>query len=320
MLVKKVPLYTRIWEFLNKYYQYLIGLLFLFYALLTVVQEQVGIAYKVYLFILVLAAFTATSDLRRDVKWIPFLLAAVPIFLAIQYLSIHGYEMWGRMLSWQLEQKIVIDLNPLFQRIPLNDAAFTRVYQSGWLTEFMRQVYANGFVLPALVPIYRAIIAKDLRKILKYLLSAHIFQVFLITPFYLSFHLQETWYVLGHPDGMARGLSPEAAAGVTLNAFPSMHTSIAFAMFLVLLEEKNRLFKWVWGLFCLSVIYSTMYLEIHWVIDVLAGMLFAYATVKLVNLILVKAENWIPASLRNLYYHQEKPSLPSYQNSNKYTA
>ncbi|GAB6173758.1 phosphatase PAP2 family protein [Paradesulfitobacterium aromaticivorans] len=320
MLAKAVPLRTKVWEFFNKYYHYFLGLLFLFYALLTAFQEQVGIAYKVLLFVFALAAFTASSDMRHDVKWLPFLMAAVPIFLAIQYLTVHGYDMWGKMLSWQMDQKIVIDLNVLFQRIPLNDAAFTRVFQSDWFTEFMRQVYANGFVLPALVPIYRAIIAKDLRKMLKYLLSAHIFQVFLITPFYLTFHLQEVWYVLGHPDGMARGLSPEAAAGVTLNCFPSMHTSIAFAMFLVVLEEKNRLFKWVWGFFCLSVVYSTMYLEIHWVIDVLAGMLFAFATVKLVNLILVKVENWIPAYLRNLYYYREKTVLPSYQNSDKYTA
>ncbi|WP_206810135.1 phosphatase PAP2 family protein [Paradesulfitobacterium ferrireducens] len=320
MSINSLALGTRIWELSNKYYHYFIGSLFLVLGFLTAIQEQVGIAYKVYLFVLAFAAFTATTDLRRDVKWLPFLAAAVPIFLAIQYLNVHGYEMWGKMLSWQMEQQIVIDLNPIFQRIPLNDAAFTRVFQSQWFTLFMREVYANGFVLPALVPIYRAIIAKDLRKILKYLLAAHIFQVFLITPFYLTFHLQETWYVLGHPDGMARGLSPEAAAGVTLNAFPSMHTSIAFAMFLVLLEERNRLFKWVWGFFCLSVIYSTMYLEIHWVIDVIAGMLFAYATVKLVNFVLAKAENWVPAFLKKLYFHQNTTVLSSYQNTEKYTA
>ncbi|MCS4522535.1 hypothetical protein JTS97_14810 [Clostridium botulinum] len=87
---------------------------------------------------------------------------------------------------------------------------------------------------------YRAALSKDFRKMMRYTLSAHVLQVFLITPFYLMFHLQEVWYVNGHPDGLARNLGPQAAAGVTLNCFPSMHTSIAFAMFLVVLHEKIK--------------------------------------------------------------------------------
>lgn len=45
------------------------------------------------------------------------------------------------------------------------------------------------------------------------------------------------------------------------------------------------------GIFCLSVIYSTMYLEIHWVIDVLAGLIFGFLVVKLVDVILYKGNN-----------------------------
>jgi len=87
---------------------------------------------------------------------------------------------------------------------------------------------------------------------LKYALSAHIFQVFLITPFYLVFHLQEVWYVLEQSDGLDRNLTPIQAAGVTLNCFPSMHTSIAFAMFLLVLREKNKVFKFFGVFFVLA--------------------------------------------------------------------
>ena len=69
-----------------------------------------------------------------------------------------------------------------------------------------------------------------------------------------------------------------------------MHTSIAFAMFLLVIRERNTIFKWVWGFFCLSVIYSTMYLEIHWVIDVIAGLVFGFLIVKLVDFVLAKAD------------------------------
>ena len=62
-------------------------------------------------------------------------------------------------------------------------------------------------------------------------------------------------------------------------------------MFLLVIRERNTIFKWVWGFFCLSVIYSTMYLEIHWVVDVIAGLIFGYLIVKLVDFVLSKANN-----------------------------
>lgn len=303
---------------IDKYYYLLFGLIVFGESVMTALDKNVGFDWKVVLFLLSFALFTVGPESRRDVKWVPFLVLTVPIILLVQYLNVHGYALWGKMLSWQMSKDIVFNLNDVFRKIPLNDASFTRLIQPEFFTKFMRFVYQNGFVLPALLPIYRAAVAKDLRKMLRYLLSAHVFQVFLITPFYLTFHLQEVWYVLGHPDGMARNLSPEAAAGVTLNCFPSMHTSIAFAMFLVLLNEKNRLFKAVWGFYCLSVVYSTMYLEIHWVIDVIAGILLAVGTVKLVDFVLAKAESFIPIAIRNVYFKDSVPTmdkLPSFEKS-----
>lgn len=300
-------------DFLNKYYFIIIGLYFLYNAM-KIVYANTGVDYKAFKFLLAFAAFTACSEIRKDVKWIPYLLLAVPFLMFLSYINVHGYEFWGKMLSWQMSKNIVVDLNPIFSKIPLNDAAFLRVYKPETLTWILRMVYNNGFVLPILLPIYRAAISKDFKKMLRYGLCGHIVQVFLITPFYLMFHLQEVWYVLAHPDGLARNLTPAQAAGVSLNCFPSMHTSIAFAAFLLVMREKNTLFKYVWGFFCLSVIFSTMYLEIHWVIDVLAGMLFAYGTVKLVDFVLDKGKVLLQSILRSYYYK----NIPSTYVSNYY--
>jgi len=65
-------------------------------------------------------------------------------------------------------------------------------------------------------------------------------------------------------------------------------------MFLLVLRERNTKFKWVWGFFCLSVIYSTMHLEIHWVVDVIAGLIFGFLIVKLVDYMLSKLNNKFP--------------------------
>lgn len=300
---------------LNKYYFIIIGLYLLKSAVNTALHSDAGVGYKAYLFLLAFASFTAYSELRKDVKWIPYLALAIPFLMFISYINTHGYAFWGKMLSWQMSKNIVIDLNPIFRKIPLNDASFLRIYKPETLTWFLRIVYNNGFVLPILLPIYRAAVSKDFKKMVRYGLSGHIVQVFLITPFYLMFHLQEVWYVLGHPDGLARHLSPQAAAGVALNCFPSMHTSIAFAAFLLVIREKNKLFKYVWGFFCLSVIFSTMYLEIHWVIDVLAGLVLAYCTVKLVDFVLDKGKGLLQSILRSYYYK----NVPSTYIGNYYT-
>lgn len=294
--------FAKAYDLLNKYFFVLIGLYFLRKAIVIALHSNSGVDYKAYIFMLAFASFTAYSDIRKDVKWLPFLALAIPFLMFVSYISVHGYTFWGKMLSWQMSKSVVVDLNPIFRKIPFNDAGFVRIYKPETLTWFLRMVYNNGFVLPVLLPLYRAAISKDFKKMLRYGLSGHIVQVFLITPFYLMFHLQEVWYILGHPDGLARNLSPQAAAGVALNCFPSMHTSIAFAMFLLVLREKSKPFRYVWGFFCLSVIFSTMYLEIHWVIDVFAGLLLAYGTVKLVDFVLDKSKVLLLRPLNSYYY------------------
>ncbi len=303
------PFALKLWGFIKKYYFIFIGIYFLKNALYTAIYSDTGTDYKIYLFLLAFAAFTVFFDIRRDVKLISFCVLAIPFLFFIWYINANGYTFWGKMLSWQISRGIVVDLNGLFASIPLNDASFARAFKNDTLTWFFRFVYNNGFVLPLLLPLYRAFISLDFKKMLRYALSGHIFQVFLITPFYLLFHLQEVWYVLGQPDGLARNLSPQAAAGVTLNCFPSMHTSIAFAMFLLVMREKNKIFKYIWGFYCLSVIFSTMYLEIHWVIDVIGGLILAYGTVKLVDFVLDKGKQIITAPLNFLYYKNRKNSV-----------
>ncbi|KAA8674481.1 phosphatase PAP2 family protein [Clostridium sp. MT-14] len=294
-------------ELLKRYYFVLIGLFFLHRALHIAPYSSISLTSKIYLFMLALICFTVYKDIRHDVKLIPFLLICTVFFLFIFYINKHGYGFWGKMLRWQIKKDIIVNLNPIFSSIPFNDGSFARVYKSETLTWFFRIVYNNGFVLPVLLALYRSALIMDLKKMLRYTLSAHVLQIFLITPFYLTFHLQEVWYVLGQPDGLARHLSSKAAAGITLNCFPSMHTSICFAMFLLALRERNKIFKFIFGFFCLSVIYSTLYLEIHWVIDIIAGMILAYVTVKLSDFILDKAKILFEKPLNIFYYKNRKP-------------
>jgi hypothetical protein len=177
------PFALKLWGFIKKYYFIFIGLYFLRNALYTAIYADTGTDYKIYLFLLAFAAFTVFFDIRRDVKLISFCVLAIPFLFFIWYINANGYAFWGKMLSWQISRNIVVDLNPLFASIPLNDGSFARVFKNDTLTWFFRFVYNNGFVLPLLLPLYRAFISLDFKKMLRYALSGHIFQVFLLLLF-----------------------------------------------------------------------------------------------------------------------------------------
>ncbi|KLU65535.1 PAP2 superfamily protein [Desulfosporosinus acididurans] len=247
-----------------------------------------------YSYLLLVGAFWNIEPDRLPVSWQRFLGIGIPLVLFPILMWQYFPPVWNDIVYWQLGTRVhLLDLDALFKSIPGNNGWIFRVLKTPWLTSYFQWIYANGFTLPVLIPIFRSFWAKDSLKMIRYSLSAHVLQFLLIFPFYLTIHVNEVWYVLGQPDGMARHLSAAEAAVVVVNCFPSMHTSIAFAMLLLAWREKDKLFRWVWTLFCLSIIYSTLYLEIHWVTDVIAGILLALSTITLGDWLILKVgQRW----------------------------
>jgi membrane-associated phospholipid phosphatase len=260
-----------------------------------------------YSYILLVLALWGVQRDRQSIEWKRFLWVGIPLVLFPILLWQYFPPIWNDVVYWQLGSlKHILDLDAFFKSIPGNNGWMFRVFKTPWLTGYLRWIYAYGFTLPVLIPIFRSFFAKDSLKMIRYSLSAHILQFVLIFPFYLTIHVDEVWYVLGQPDGMARHLSAAQAAIVVINCFPSMHTSIAFAMLLLARREKDKLFRWVWTIFCLSIIYSTLYLEIHWVTDVIGGIVLAIVTVKL--------GDWIVQKISDKFY-QVNPQKTSLQNT-----
>lgn len=235
--------------------------------------------------VLLLAA--ALIGVRKDAKpisWVHFMPAGLLTLLLFYLIYNYANPFWHRVVGWQTESvRHIFEWNGFFNRIPWNDAAFMRVWQPRWLTEYMQWVYAYGFTLSYWICVIRAFFTKDVARMGRYSLAGYLLQVPLILPFYNTILLQEVWFVQGTPDLLERGLSGAAEYATVLNCFPSMHTSIAFAGLLLSLRESNRWYKTLLCIYCVSIIASTMYLKIHWVIDVIAGMLFAYLCVKLAD-------------------------------------
>jgi membrane-associated phospholipid phosphatase len=65
-----------------------------------------------------------------------------------------------------------------------------------------------------------------------------------------------------------------------LDAFPSGHTMITVAVLIVAWRRARRLF-WVLLPVGTLLIFSTMYCRYHYLVDVLAGIVLAFATVPL---------------------------------------
>jgi membrane-associated phospholipid phosphatase len=193
-------------------------------------------------------------------------------------------DLWFK-IAFQLNhaKNYVWDANAFMQTLPGNDAAFLWRHRVAWLSDSMGWIYENGFDMVVWIPVVRSLLAFDARKMARYALGAHLLQFPMIMPFYTLFRVDEVWSVLGHPDRLQRGWDTATRLNLGANCFPSMHTSVAFAILLLGLRERSRAFRVMMTVYASAIIVSTMYMEVHWVIDVLGGIGLAYAAVALTD-------------------------------------
>jgi len=245
-------------------------------------------SWGVWCILFLLLALVGVKHDQTDVPWAKWM----PIgFLALLFPYVmyeYGGTFWSLVTAWQTSSlQHVFHWNEWFNSIPLNDASFLWVWQPEWLTIFIGWVYWYGFALSFWTCMIRSFFTKDVMKMLHYAFAGFVLQTPLIVPFYNTIYLQEVWYVQGLPDMLSpwyRTLTESDIGIWTINCFPSMHTSMAFAMLLLAQRENSKMFRWTMTTYCTLIIFSTMYLKIHWVIDVIAGMLFAWGCVKLADL------------------------------------
>jgi membrane-associated phospholipid phosphatase len=173
--------------------------------------------------------------------------------------------------------------NATMAKIPGNDGRFLWSHDSDRALSVMRWVYQTGFDLVVWIPVVRSLVGFDAVKTARYALGAHLVQFPLIMPFYTAIRVDEVWSVLGHHDRCARGWSEEVRRDLGANCFPSMHTSVAFAVLLIALREKSRAYRAMMIVYSLAIILSTVYLEIHWLVDVAGGILLGTVSVRIAD-------------------------------------
>jgi len=152
------------------------------------------------------------------------------------------------------------------------------------LTWYLGFVYVIAF--PCLVSV--AIIVFDHlgdRRGLAMVLIGYVVNFLFVLPFYIAFPVRETFVY--YKQSVAAGgpavhmllddihpkimVAYRVMSGVD-NCFPSFHTSLAVTLALVALHGASRGFRISFGILGISTVLSTMYLGVHWICDVTAGL------------------------------------------------
>jgi len=107
-------------------------------------------------------------------------------------------------------------------------------------------------------------------------------------PFYLLFPVTVTGYALPNVQPLMYELNPMIYAGITTvdpldNCFPSLHAALIFSALLVIYTTNLRRYRVFLTLVFPTIVFATLYLGVHWVTDIAAGMTLSVFTFWIAN-------------------------------------
>lgn len=222
--------------------------------------------------------------------------------------SLFSYALHIWQLTWELTHPNglfgwQIKIDPLLYAIPFNDGMWLRQFSTPVLDDLFVLIYAHGFVLCLFALVIYFILSGQPHKIVHAMFAGHFVQYLLILPFHFWVDGHQVWLIQNQVAGTQfadpiEGYRSETEPIVpSLNhVFPSMHTSIATVVIMMALREAARPVKWFFVSLNAAIIISTVYLGIHWVVDVLGGIIFGIFTFKLAERIM--NITWIKNQLR----------------------
>jgi len=157
------------------------------------------------------------------------------------------------------------------------------------ITPYFHFIYVVGFtvIINSSIIIY---IALKHEKIVRTLTFGIIIMTSIAIPFYIFFPVNEVWVT--NPDyyGMYAEMSTntvnilrEVKEGESVtqvfsnvnNCFPSMHTAISMFIAFTLIVNKRKYLAPIFTWISVSIVIATVYLGIHWIIDIIAGITLA---------------------------------------------
>jgi|AntRauTorcE11898_2_1112593.scaffolds.fasta_scaffold00136_8 membrane-associated phospholipid phosphatase len=193
----------------------------------------------------------------------------------------------AQSLSWQIGYEITY----LLAEYDTGVVATIQSFESQALTTYFSSVYVYGYVFVLVFPVLAYVALSD-RKHFQRLVVAYSINYFVGLTLYILFvaYGPRNWYGIEVGAEAAKvvyenqlyGLTGEDTVNELLtsevnsrtNVFPSLHTSLSatVAIFAYRTRETYRAWFGIATVLAVSIIISTMYLGIHWAVDILFGL------------------------------------------------
>ena len=162
-------------------------------------------------------------------------------------------------------------------------------FEAEWLTILLTHFYVAGFMFICYVSVFYFAYFDDRWISDRVTLTIAWVYIFAI-PFYLFFNVRVTGDYIPEMETLAYSLNPEIADWFRridpfTNCMPSLHIGVPFSVWLCLKrfdeDERWALYRKIVLAYTILTCFTILYLGIHWILDIIGGMLVASAAVSM---------------------------------------
>lgn len=236
-------------------------------------------------------------------EWRSRIRTSTPVILLL--LGVMLFNRYGRETLTTMSRQYGVDMTTVFYEIEGDFITVFQTYDYTALIQFFSFIYIYAYVFLLVFPVLAYFALSDNRPFRQ-----------LLTAYALNYSIGVIIYFLVIAFG-PRNVMPELFDTVLYdfqpryqhltrevndyrNVFPSLHTSMAVTVGMFALRTRDEYPKWVPVAVFLAICVplSTMYLAIHWAIDVVAGTILATFCVSVSVLVVDRWELWKRGSER----------------------
>ncbi|MGG0824293.1 phosphatase PAP2 family protein [Paenibacillus turicensis] len=201
------------------------------------------------------------------------------LFLVIAMIGVLLINSWE--LQWEQAMDYNVDFTPLIYNLEGHFIQnFQQLFHSQWLNIICAIFYV--IVFQGLIIASLAVYASDNNKISMYATCCTVMINYMVAiPFYLFVPVHEVWsYAPSGSIFYMLEVFPKfnevyrQFSGID-NCFPSLHTSISVSMAILGFRSGNKIWKIITMISAVIIMFSTLYFAIHWVSDMVAGLILA---------------------------------------------
>jgi membrane-associated phospholipid phosphatase len=212
------------------------------------------------------------GQFRTVFPYVLFLVVALGLTSALRNI--------GPDLSWAFG----FQLSPLIYDIEGEFVAWLQNFQTSEVTTYFSLIYVYGYAYLLVFPILAYALADRMRPFRLLVLAYVLNYVIGLACYILFIAYGPRNYLVG--EGLLYTFWPQSQfltseINVNTNVFPSLHTSLSVTVAMLAVKTRDLYPRWppIAIPLAASVCVSTMYLGIHWGIDVVAGTVLAVISV-----------------------------------------